>query len=148
MKLNELLLPFDKIYPVGSYYDTSNPDFDPNTEWGGTWVREDDGTALVSYKSSGAFNKAIGTIVGEETHTLTIAETPNHEHDSIISSFGQTLYTGESVDNVSNQIGVRNNSGSNSSSFKEQLKTSATGGGQAHNNVQPSTIVYRWHRTS
>lgn len=25
-------------YPVGSYYETSDADFDPSTEWGGTWT--------------------------------------------------------------------------------------------------------------
>lgn len=28
----------DMIYPVGSYYETSDTTFDPNTAWGGTWV--------------------------------------------------------------------------------------------------------------
>ena len=27
----------DMIYPVGSYYETSDTTFDPNTAWGGTW---------------------------------------------------------------------------------------------------------------
>jgi len=28
------------FYPVGSYYETSDTSFDPNTAWGGTWVQE------------------------------------------------------------------------------------------------------------
>lgn len=28
------------IWPVGSYYDTSDSAFDPNVSWGGTWQRE------------------------------------------------------------------------------------------------------------
>ena len=24
----------DLFYPIGSYYETSDPDFDPNVEWG------------------------------------------------------------------------------------------------------------------
>lgn len=75
MKLNPKLI-LDLVHPVGSYYETSNASFNPNSAWGGTWTREDDGTTLVSYKSSGAFNKTIGTIVGEETHTLTKSELP------------------------------------------------------------------------
>ena len=75
MKLNPKLW-LDIIYPVGTYYETSNTSFNPNTAWGGTWVREDDGTALVSYKSSGKFNEDIGTIVGEETHQLVFKELP------------------------------------------------------------------------
>jgi hypothetical protein len=32
------------FYPVGSYYETSDTSFDPNTAWGGTWVQEIAGT--------------------------------------------------------------------------------------------------------
>lgn len=28
----------DVFYPVGSYYETSDTTFNPNTSWGGTWV--------------------------------------------------------------------------------------------------------------
>lgn len=41
--LKELLahiLGVDFRYPVGSYYETSNANFDPNTAWGGTWVKD------------------------------------------------------------------------------------------------------------
>lgn len=27
----------DVFYPIGSFYETTNSSFDPNTEWGGTW---------------------------------------------------------------------------------------------------------------
>lgn len=27
-------------HPVGSYYETSDEDFNPNTAWGGTWSKE------------------------------------------------------------------------------------------------------------
>lgn len=30
---------WETIYPVGSYYETSDPDFDPNVEWGGFWKK-------------------------------------------------------------------------------------------------------------
>lgn len=142
MKLNELLLPFDKIYPVGTYYDTSNADFNPNTEWGGTWIREDDGTTLVSYKSSGKFNQPIGTIVGEETHQLTIDEMPSHTHetDSRINWYNTDSSTGAL------QYGWGSNSSLNID--RSTVYARSTGGSQPHNNVQPSTIVYRWHRTS
>lgn len=131
MKLNPKLV-LDLIHPVGSYYETSNASFNPNTAWGGTWVREDDGTALVSYKSSGAFNKDIGTIVGEETHTLTIDEMPSHNHEFD----GWVLY------------GSGNQEYSPGGAKSSQISTKNTGGNQAHNNVQPSKVAYRWHRTA
>ena len=34
---------WDMIYPVGSYYETSDTSFDPNTAWGGTWSFETEG---------------------------------------------------------------------------------------------------------
>lgn len=90
---------FDFAHPVGGFYETTDADWTPtNAGWYGTWVKEDDGTILVSYKSSGAFNKVTGTIVGGETtsytpagtntggavgsHTLTAAESglPSHNH--------------------------------------------------------------------
>ena len=46
-KLNELQeLLFKAIYPVGSYYETSDKSFDPNVSFGGTWVLDNDGTVL------------------------------------------------------------------------------------------------------
>lgn len=38
----------DIFYPVGSYYETSDTTFDPNTSWGGTWVLETGGQVHVS----------------------------------------------------------------------------------------------------
>ena len=101
-----------------------------------------EGRVPVGLDSSDTDFDTLGETRGEKTHTLTIDEIPNHEHDKILATFGQTLYTGESIDNVANQIGVRNNTGSNNSSYKEELKTSATGGSQAHNNIQPSIVTH------
>ena len=102
---------FDFAHPIGSYYETSDSTWTPQAAgWYGTWVADNDGSALVSYKSSGAFNKATGTIVGGESqsytpagnntgtavtmnavelthsggavgnHTLTTSEIPSHNH--------------------------------------------------------------------
>ena len=30
---------FDLFYPIGSIYETSNSEFNPNNAWGGTWER-------------------------------------------------------------------------------------------------------------
>lgn len=141
MQLNPKLV-LDLMHPVGSYYETSNASFNPNTAWGGTWLREDDGTALVSYKSTGKFNKDIGTIVGEETHQLTIDEMPAHTHetDSRINWYNEDSGTGAL------QYAWATNSSLNID--KTIVYARNTGGGQAHNNVQPSKVVYRWHRTA
>ena len=134
MKLNPKLL-LDVMHPVGSYYETSNTSFDPNTAWGGTWAREDDGTALVSYKSSGKFNQTIGTIVGEETHKLTKDELPQIDI--------KTNYASNAGGNGSGLVyGTRVGDSNN------QLVQNVNYSGLSHNNVQPSKVVYRWHRTA
>lgn len=81
--LNNLLPIF---YPVGSYYETSDTTFNPNTEWGGTWELELEGQVHVSagsnYSIAGALTN--GTDGGSkyiQAHThannLTL---PNHTH--------------------------------------------------------------------
>ena len=126
------------VYPVGSYYETSDSDFDPNEKWGGTWELDQSGTALVSKSSasSSKFNVSIGTIVGEEEHTLTIDEMPEHNHELGYDT-GVLLSSGSQRGNVGS-----------GSTYSQGWYTRANGGGQAHNNIQPSKICYRWHRTA
>lgn len=127
----------DLIYPVGIYVEISDIEFDPNTAWGGTWILETDGTVLVSKSnaSGSKFNNDIGTIVGEETHTLTEAELAEHDH----------AYPSGAIGSTENPVfGPIENSNYN---MYEQSTYSA-GGNQPHNNIQPSKIVNRWHRTA
>ena len=124
------------LRPVGSYFDTSDATFDPNTAWCGTWVLENDGTVLVSKSDTAgsAFNAAVGTIVGEEKHTLTINEMPKHKHFVTTG----TSSTGVAYDRI---LG-------NTASYRAQDGTTEAGDDQPHNNVQPSKICFRWHRTA
>lgn len=52
----------DLFYPVGSYYESSDTTFNPNTSWGGTWVEEIAGQVHVSsgtgYSVAGALSNA------------------------------------------------------------------------------------------
>lgn len=52
-----------ECYPVGSYYETSDANFNPNNSWGGTWVKLAHNTLLTSltYKPNGN-TTAIGNI--------------------------------------------------------------------------------------
>ena len=122
---------FDLVYPVGSYYETSDTSFNPNTTWGGTWELETDGTILVSKSSvsESIFNDTVGTIVGEEKHTLTVSELP--------SNVIQTATAGSNTDGYIMRGGYTATGTYNSG-----------GAGYAHNNVQPSKIINRWHRTA
>lgn len=126
------------IYPVGTYYETSDSDFDPNTAWSGTWTLETDGTVLVSKSSTAGskFNDDIGTVVGEEEHTLTVDESPEHNHGMLVEGQGG-----------SSSYALRVLSTGAGGGFNT-MYSNINGGGQAHNNVQPSKIINRWHRTA
>ena len=138
------------IYPVGSYYETSDATFNPNTSWSGTWALENDGTVLVSKsnESDSAFNINVGNVVGEEKHNLTIAEIPSHDHGEVFPSKYGYEYP----------LLTKNGKGASKNGIMPMLETSeitdrqamtdATGGGQSHNNIQPSKICFRWHRTA
>ena len=127
------------IYPIGTYYETSDLNFDPNVMWGGTWELDEDGTVLVSKSSAtgSKFNVDLGTVVGEETHTLTVAEMPSHKHSISYIKSNITPLTDAGVSGYNG-----NNQGIGSTSVD------STGGGKAHNIIQPSKIVNRWHRTA
>lgn len=122
----------DIFYPVGSYYETSDTAFNPNTAWGGTWVEDSAGLVTVA-KDTGTF-ATVGDTGGEETHTLTTAEIPSHSH------------TGKGWAAVTDGSGPYNVLGANGTSTTYSVN--ATGGGAAHNILQPYVVVKRWHRTA
>lgn len=123
----------DMFYPVGSYYETSNTSFNPNTAWGGTWQEDSTGRVTVA-QDTGTFD-TVGDTGGEETHTLTVAEMPKHNHEINIQKSGTGDWWSLQSFNIE-----RNPQGGYS--------TNDTGGNQAHNNLQPYIVVKRWHRVA
>jgi len=120
------------VYPVGSIYFQVAVATNPNSLLGmGTWVAYGAGRVLVGKAGSGTFD-TLNEELGAETHSLTIAELPSHTH--VVNSFMRT-------NNGSNTGGA--GSGGN-----ENRSAQATGGGDAHSNLQPSITVYMWKRTA
>jgi microcystin-dependent protein len=85
------------------------------------------GRALASAGSgSGLSARALGDVVGEETHTLSVTEMPAHQHGmgwhikAAIGTIGGSYYMGDSS--------------------PDDL-TEPAGGGAAHNNMQPTSFV-------
>lgn len=119
----------DAIYPVGSYYETSDKNFNPNTYFGGTWVLEAEGKVHIGAGT----NYAVGATGGEATHTLTVDEMPSHTHA------------------LPHVMGYVNSTGGGNGTYgavNTWTNVGNTGGGKAHNIMQPYVVVNRWHRTA
>ena len=120
------------VYPVGSVY-SSVVATSPATHFGGTWAAFGAGKVLVGVDPSDtAFNAAEET-GGSKTHTLTVAEIPSHTH-----AFTAMQDTTDSV----------NRTGGGDLGSPTSSTTAGTGGGSAHNIMQPYVTVYMWKRTA
>lgn len=153
--------PLNMFYPVGSYYETSDTSFDPNTAWGGTWSLETEGLVHIGAGST----YSVGDTGGEETHTLTTDEIPAHTHGnkSLTGYFSiRKTYNGNNTvisrSGIVSSLGTTGSGGqigSNGTSTSLQsvnIDASHThdsvGNGDAHNIMQPYIVVNRWHRTA
>ena len=104
---------------------------------------------------TGTLGNAVGNLGGEETHTLTIPEIPNHTHNPTLSDPGhkhlESIANGGGSGNISVQGVTGDSSGivATVSTFTTTNTTGIvigvgfTGGGGAHNNIQPSAIVLK-----
>lgn len=122
----------DVFYPIGTIYESTKPD-NPSTFMGGTWYRFGNGRVLVGVDETDPTFNVVNAIGGEKAHTLTIPEMPSHTH----------TFPGASPNNY-----VRVEASSTTGLSTSTKTTDATGGGQAHNNLQPYVTIYRWQRTA
>lgn len=75
----------DIIYPIGTYYETTDNTFNPNTAWAGTtWQKITDGRVLIA----GGGDYTVGSNYGEKTHKITTAEMPTHKHTATTAANG------------------------------------------------------------
>lgn len=86
------------------------------------------GRTVVGLNSSDTDFKTLGKTGGEKTHTLTIDEIPAHTHKLTYDISGAGTNTGGTV-----ALG--------NTSTTSSLGTLPTGGGQAHNNLQPYIVL-------
>lgn len=125
--INQLFCP----YQIGDILATSNPK-NPNTNWTGTsWERIANGKTLVGVDEGQPEFNTVMKQGGEKTHTLSINEIPSHNHGYTGVAWDDTILVGPETE----RGGI------------DQYKSSGnTGGGQAHNNLQPYLTVYYWRR--
>lgn len=127
------------LLPVGSTYVTPT-NTNPNTILRfGTWKRLKGRVCVGLDENDTAFN-TIGKTGGEKTHTLTTNEIPTHDHKMNAPSSGLA----PAGDLIGDEFVVDRNTGKATG-----RRTTTTGGGQAHNNLQPYQVVgYMWIRTA
>lgn len=127
----------EAAYPVGSIY-TSVVSTNPATTLGfGTWAAFGAGRVLVGVDTGQTEFDSVEETGGSKTHTLTEAEIPAHTHVQRRSTAGGAGTTDFEV------AADRNTTYTNAPS-----STGSTGGGGAHNNLQPYITVYFWKRTA
>lgn len=120
------------FYPVGSIYMNLNL-IDPSLIFGGTWERLKDTFLL----GAGDTYEA-GTTGGEAEHTLTVEETPSHDHNlwklPLVDSYGG----GETAQGYTlPSLSAKN---------AQRIVSMPTGGDLPHNNMPPYLTVYIWKR--
>lgn len=122
----------DYLHPVGSIYQ-STESTSPADLFGGTWEQIKDRFLLAAGDSHEA-----GSTGGEETHTLTKAEIPDHNHTF--------KYTGQSVTTGVNAVRLYQAANNQYNAYSGGQSSDC--GGQSHNNMPPYLAVYTWRRTA
>ena len=126
----------DIFYPIGAIYQ-STVNTDPSTFIGGTWERFGNGRVLVGVDEEDSDFNTPNKTGGEKKHILTIAEMPSHSHgQNVTANIGGTALRRDW------------SSDGNGGIYDQGVSTNPTGGGQAHNNLQPYITVYMWRRTA
>lgn len=133
------------VYPVGSVYMNMSSNENPAALFGfGTWAALAPGRVLLG-AGSGTDSRgevksfAAGSTGGEFNHQLAVTEIPAHSHTTpqgttVPASGGSYQYA--SGDDVT------------TSTMGSPPSSGETGGGQAHNNMQPYLVAYMWQRTA
>lgn len=130
----------DLTYPIGSIY-LSVKNTNPSSLFGGTWVAWGTGRVPVGIDTSQTEFNTVEKTGGAKTHKLTIAQMPSHRHSvsyNNVNSAGTTSYPhatgGYGSQSTDTDLGFN--------------QLSLTGGGEAHNNLQPYITCYMWKRTA
>lgn len=135
---------FNLIYPVGSYYETSDTTFDPNVSWGGTWEKVESGRFLQATTDT----NSVGNTVSAGLPNITGSVQPAHGKSVWVETVGGSgaFYNY----NYATNCGVLSYSstagGNNSIAFDASRSNSIYGNSTT---VQPpSILVFIWHRTA
>ena len=129
---------FLAAYPVGALFFTTIPT-NPGTLYGGTWAAWGGGRTPVGVNTADTDFKTVEKTGGEKTHTLTVDETAPHSHI-------ETVYWNAGGSGTAHPAAIE--AGDPRKYGGLVARTENTGGGQAHNNLQPYITCYIWKRTT
>ena len=156
----------EAIWPVGSIY-ISTTATNPNTLLGfGTWSAFGAGRVLVSQDAAQTEFNTLEETGGAKTHTLTAGEMPAHTHTQDAHTHTQdphthtinikgpgatftaitTTTTSTALENTSTTTATNQNT--TATNQNATATNQNTGGGGAHNNLQPYIVVKMWQRTA
>ena len=137
---NSSIISLSDVYPVGSIYINASDGTNPGTLLGfGTWVAFGAGRVPVGIDAGQTEFDTAEETGGAKTHTLTISEMPSHTHN--LGSKDSTAGDGGAYNEEFIEDPADTTNGPN-------VTSSSTGGGSAHNNLQPYIVVYMWKRTA
>ena len=158
----------DMFYPVGSYYETSDTDFDPEEEWGGEWSLESGGKFHLSAGGSytaGSTGGSANAIIPNHRHSVSITSGSgtSHSHGAGDSTYRFLRIDGTGIgrDNVAKGSTTPHKYiysdvvvGSTTSTGSESSHTHSISGNTGYEgesgtgaNMPPYIVVNRWHRT-
>ena len=122
---------FNLVYPIGSIYETSDDNFNPNSSFGGTWIKIEGKFLLAS-----STDYTIGDTGGNATHTLTINEMPSHQHALTIEGGGSLTASA-----------VKWATGNTQRKYAGDM-IEAVGGSQPFSIMPPYEVINVWKRTA
>lgn len=150
-------------WPVGSVYIAVD-NTSPATRFGGTWAAIGAGRVLVGFNAADADFDTAEKTGGAKTHALTTAEMPSHTHTQDAHTHLQNAHahvqrvnsvatgglSGYTADTSTNTPAASGYSTADATAVNQNTTATnqSTGGGGAHNNVQPYLVVFMWKRTA
>lgn len=149
-------------WPIGSVFIANVATNPAILLGGGTWARHGQGRVLVSQDSGQTEFDTIGETGGAKTHTLIPGEIPAHLHAAgtlTSATDGNHNHNFERRNAVGSLSGVARGGGTTEPDGSTNIDgahshnitgstANNTGGGGAHNNLQPYIVVYMWVRTA
>lgn len=145
------------FYPVGSYYETSDTLFDPNTAWGGTWVLEANGESNITDSGWLTLVNTNGTIIYRKigktvfvdgyglqiTHNVIRATLPEgyrpDRRTTVAGAFPLTKQTYANIETNGTINPIINGGGTESQWYFQAVFSTGVG---------ESSGINRWHRTA